>query len=322
MKKILFIVSISFCTIANAQYNILFNLSGTTTGNTPFGSLTLSGSVLYGMTSGGGANNKGNIFSIHNDGTVFTDLLDFNGTNGNQYGLEWNSLTLDGNVLYGMTKTGGTNDDGVIFSIHTDGTNYIKLHDFDNTNGGSPTGSLTLSNNILYGMAGVGGANNAGCIFSIHTDGTVFTDLFDFNNTNGSSPNGSLTLSNNILYGMAGGGGNYDGVIFSIHTDGTNYIKLHDFDNTNGGNPIGDLTLSGNVLYGMTNQGGANGGNGGDGVIFSINTDGTNYIKLHDFNGTNGKSPNGSLTLSGNVLYGMTWGVSAFTSMGNIFSIH
>jgi len=43
------------------------------------------------------------------------------------------------------------------------------------------------------------------------------------------------------------------------------------------------------------------------GVVFSINTDGSSYQKLLDFNGTNGSNPQGNLILSGGVLYGMTY---------------
>ena len=82
------------------------------------------------------------------------------------------------------------------------------------------------------------------------------------------------------------------------------YTKLLDFSGTvNGGAPYGDLTPSGNILYGMTYQGGIS----NMGTIFKINTDGSGYQKLLDFSGTaNGRSPLGSLTLSGSVLYGMT----------------
>ena len=48
----------------------------------PYGSLTLSGSTLYGMTTYGGANNDGTIFSIPVTGGTPTTLLSFNGTDG------------------------------------------------------------------------------------------------------------------------------------------------------------------------------------------------------------------------------------------------
>ena len=72
------------------------------------GSLTLSGSTLYGMTLSGGANGNGTIFSINTDGSGFQNLFSFSGTNGdNPHG----SLTLSGSTLYGMTSAGGANDD-------------------------------------------------------------------------------------------------------------------------------------------------------------------------------------------------------------------
>ena len=52
----------------------------------------------------------------------------------------------------------------------------------------------------------------------------------------------------------------------------------------------------------MTHQGGVN----NDGTIFGINTDGSGFQTLLSFSGTNGAYPQGSLTLSGSRLYGMT----------------
>ena len=68
----------------------------------------------------------------------------------------------------------------------------------------------------------------------------------------------------------------------------------------------GSLTLNGTTLYGMTLQGGSN----GDGNIFSVGIDGTNYQNLVSFTGTGGTA-SGSfstwrLTLNGTTLYGMT----------------
>lgn len=129
------------------------------------GSLTLVGSTLYGMTSAGGANNKGTIFSIDTDGTGFQSLLSFDGSNGDS---PLGSLTLVGSTLYGMTSRGGTNYDGTIFSINADGTGFQSLLSFDDyVNGENPMGGLTLSGSTLYGMTEGGGRDGCGTIFAL-----------------------------------------------------------------------------------------------------------------------------------------------------------
>jgi uncharacterized repeat protein (TIGR03803 family) len=260
------------------------------------------------------------LFIIKIGNAQYTNLLNFNGING-----RWPqaSLTLSGNVLYGMTQWGGTNQQGNVFSINSDGSGFIDLFDFNGTNGKDPMGSLTLSGNVLYGMTKEGGANGFGTIFSINTNGSGYTNLMNFDSINGSFPYGDLTISNSVLYGMTHAGGAYNnGTIFSINTDGSGYIKLLDFNGINGSVPYGSLTLSGNVLYGTTNRGGPSYPYGA-GNFFSINTDGTGFVDLFDFNSnTNAAFPVGTLLLSGNVLYGMADGGPGPYNFGTIYSIH
>ncbi len=272
-------------------------------GGNPFCSLILLNGVLYGTTSGEAANNGGIIFSININGTGFTDIHDFSGSafdGANPYG----DLTILNGVIYGVTYNGGLSNDGIIFSMNTNGSGFKDLYDFNGINGAHP-GSLTQFGNILYGIASLGGSNNQGCIFSVNINGSRYLDLLDFNGTNGGSSSTSLTLSGNVLYGLTNvGGTNGGGTIFSIDTNGSGFTVLHDFTfaATDGGNPVTTrLTLTGNVLYGMTGQGGAS----DVGIIFSMNTDGSGFTDLHDFKGTNGAAPQGSLTLFGSTLYGM-----------------
>lgn len=63
----------------------------------------------------------------------YTKLLDFNVTNGHE---PQGDLILDGTFLYGMTSSGGTNNDGVIFKIMPDGTGYVDMLDFAGTSNG------------------------------------------------------------------------------------------------------------------------------------------------------------------------------------------
>ncbi len=132
-------------------------------------------------------------------------------------------------------------------------------------------------------------------------------------------PYGSLTLTHK-LYGMTSESGLYSkGVIFSIDTDAHNYKTLHDFDKTDGAGPGGSLTLSGTKFFGMTNTGGKNGPNG-EGVIFTMDTNGNNYKVLFNFCCTNGYFPEGDVTLTGSKLYGMAQDGGAHSS-GVIFAM-
>ena len=239
------------------------------------------------------------------------------GDGQNPYG----SPTLSDSTLYGMTRNGGINNEGVLFSMNTDGSGYSLLHNFTGVprDGSYPYGSLTLSSSKLYGMTEGGGRpffhngtviSDNGTVFSINTDGTGFSLLHSFGvgPSDGGGPFGSLTLSETKLYGMtAGGGSDYAGTIFSMNTDGTGYNLLHNFSGADGDKPnYGSLTLSGTKLYGMTADGGSS---GYAGTLFSMNTDGTGFALLHSFNGgvSDGTHPySSSLVFSGSKLYGMT----------------
>ncbi len=54
--------------------------------------------------------------------------------------------------------------------------------------------------------------------------------------------------------------------------------------------------------------------------MFSINTDGTSFTVLHEFAGSDGVWPYGSLTLSGSTLYGKTTDGGS-SGDGTVFSL-
>lgn len=249
----------------------------------------------------------------------YIKLLNFEGlTNGSN---PLGSLISDGTFLYGTTYYGGTNDMGTAFKIKPDGTNYVKLVDFDGvTNGSHPYSSFVLVDNFLYGTTHFGGANGVGTIFKMKPDGTDYEILLDFDGpTKGRLPVGTLVSDGTFLYGMTWRGGTSDmGVIYKIMPDGTGYEKLLDFEGaTTGREPFGSLILDGTVLYGITLYGGTN----DMGITFKINSDGTSYLKLMDFdNVTNGSYPHGTLISDGTFLYGMTQ-VGGANDMGTLYKI-
>ena len=314
-------------------------------GSSPIGSLILSGTGLYGMTSQGGSFSNGVVFVINTNGTNYAILHNFaaSPTNGaSPYG----SLTLSGTTLYGTTEGGGSNGLGVVFQINTNGSGFAILHTFtgiDFFDGANPYGSLTLSGTTLYGMTEGGGVGNGfeiGTVFHINTNGTGYADMYGFKGIaygDGQNPNDSLTLSGPnfcgaTLYGLTPRGGtSTNGVIFAIGTNGFEdcYEILYSFagGTNDGDSPYGSLTSIGTTLYGMT----YNGGTSSDGVVFQINTDGTGYTVLYDFLGAGGTyyvydgvplhgTLTASVTMSGTTLYGMTPSGGTFSN-GVVFAL-
>lgn len=309
---------------AAAQFTKLQDLGDTQNGMNPYGALVTDGSYFYGMTSSGGANNLGTIYKVKPDGSGYTKLLDFDGTNGQS---PYGALLYDSKnqTLYGMANGGGANGSGLIFKIQSDGTGFTDLFDFDYTNtGGVPFGSLISDGNYLYGMTRYGGKGSAGTAFKVQLDGTGFTVLVDFAFTIGSNPTGSLLFDNptspNILYGMTPGGGTSGaGTVFSLKTDGT-YTILYHLAAGGISNPYGSLVTDGTYLYGMTYTGGKN----GSGAIFKATTDGNSLTSIYDFDySTTGAYPKGDLLLdpSKKILYGTTTQSSALPQQGNVFQV-
>lgn len=223
--------------------------------------------------------------------------------------------------LWGLADVGGTNTSGIIFKINFDGTGYTLVDTLNGLKGGTAPGSLIRARNgTLYGMTLNGGANNFGIIFSYDVFTNTFTKIIDFNSSNGKQPFGSLfEASNGKLYGMTQAGGNYNmGVIFCIDPTDNSFTKLYNFTILSGTIPAGNLMEASNgLLYGMTSSGGTN----GYGTIFSFDTSTNSFVKLHNFNGADGKSPLGSLVQPKNgQLYGMTYLGGAYTK-GTIFTL-
>ncbi len=286
-------------------------------GYNPTGSLYYDGTYLYGTSTGGGTSYQGIIFRMMTDGSNYSVIYSFNNTNGYYPGS--GALISDGTYLYGTTQYGGANGNGTAYKVMTDGSNFVDLHDFDNANGNMP-GGLVSDGTALYGMTYSGGVNDLGVIYKLMPDGTGFTKLMDFDGmATGGHPSGGLTYNGTSLYGMTlTGGTGTIGTIFKIQPDGTGYTKLLDFNGVNGEYPgAGTLLWHNGYVYGMTAQGGAH----YRGLIFKINSDGTDYSILHSFNNNGeGANPDGSLITDGTTFYGTTY-TGGSVGAGSIFKI-
>ena len=193
---------------------------------------------------------------------------------------------------------------------------FTALSNSTNSDGANTQADLILSSNILYGTAVGGGSSGFGTVFAVNIDGTGFTNLHSFTGLDGANPYAGLILSSNTLYGTTQEGGSFGaGTVFAVNTDGTGFTILHNFNSgSDGATPRAGLILSGNILYGTA----SNGGNSGKGTVFAINTDGTGFTNLHNFNGgSDGANPRSELILSGNTLFG-----TAFNGSGTVYAVN
>lgn len=314
-------------------FNVLHSFNGSDGGNS-YAGLILSGETLYGTT-------YGTVFNVNIDGTGFTTLHGFAGypTDGTYVAA---NLILLGNTLYGTASAGGSFNQGTLFKVNTDGTDFTNFYTFSqvafggvNSDGAGPQAGLVSSGDTLYGTASHGGNSAYGTVFKLNTDGTGFTTLHSFTsgpccplvNSDGGSPSAGLVLSGTNLYGTAYFGGNSgNGTLFKLNTDGTGFTVLHAFTplylsvevnkwtNSDGANPQAGLILSSNTLYGTSYSGGSF----GIGTVFKVNIDGTGFTTLHNFH----YPPEGGLPFAGLVLLGNTLFGTTVSGYGTVFKVN
>ncbi|MBV9571601.1 MAG: hypothetical protein JO056_10215 [Alphaproteobacteria bacterium] len=126
-----------------------------------------------------------------------------------------------------------------------------------------------------------------------------------------------LTLDKGKLYSTTPNGGDADaGVVFQLTTQGKEKVLYTFTGGTDGANPNGGVLrdpATGNI-YGTA----AAGGDAGNGVLFRLKKNGA-YTVLHNFDGTDGQAPIGSLVRdeAGN-LFGVAM-AGGETSAGTVF---
>ncbi len=305
-----------------ANYRALIRFSGADgamqfNGFYPAAGLTLvSNNLLFGTCSLGGTFGAGTLFRLSTSGTGFVVLHHF--TNGSDGGNPVGELLwLDDGFLYGHTVTGGSNNQGIVFRIKPDGSEFQVVRDYG-VESGSPHAGLTAGNNEwLYGTSAYGGSEGAGAIFKLKRNGTELTVLhhFSWDGIDGTTPSSRLLeASDGALYGTTQQGGTaFAGTLFRINPDGGGYAILKNFAGAgDGGFPVGGLMEgSDGALYGVC----PSGGTFGSGTLFKIAKSGAGFSTTVNFNGTSGQSafPSARLHRSSD---GFLYGVSPSGGLG------
>ena len=206
---------------------------------------------LYSTTLMGGVNQNGVIFEYDVVNNIYTHKFTFYPSNGkNPTGY---FVLASNNKLYGMTKRGGANENGVLFEYDYVNNVYAKKADFSIINANTPCGGMIEApNGKLYGMTTNGGTNGLGVVFEYDFVTNSLVKKIDLDQNNGSNPDASLIIApNGKMYGVTAKGGlNNGGVLFEYDYVNNLFVKKSDFVT---GNPIGKLFSAANgFIYGTT----------------------------------------------------------------------
>jgi uncharacterized repeat protein (TIGR03803 family) len=281
--------------------------------------------ALYGTSHYGGTEDAGAVLKLRTDGSGYQILHSFAASYDGRR--PWAGLVQARNGwLYGTTLYGGdgTDNNGTVFRINTNGTGYAMLHSFrsDFRDGQTPyAGLIEGQDGGLYGVTSSGGSTLLGTVFRIGPDGSGHQVLYTFQSGTGYWPRGALTQGRDgMLYGTTYSGGpiNGGGVVYRVGTNGLNYAVLRAFEG--GANPWSQLVQAGDgALYGTTEwKGTLNGG-----TVFRLRPDGSEYQVLHNFPFSatgDGAHPIAGLIDGGGALYGTTqsgggWGLGTVYRM-------
>ncbi|HVO62821.1 MAG TPA: choice-of-anchor tandem repeat GloVer-containing protein [Terriglobales bacterium] len=296
----------------------LYNFDGTH-GQYPQAGLAMGfDGNFYGTTYLGGASpSEGVLFKITPGGTL-TVLHSFANTTDGAYPRQPPIPAPDGN-LYGITGN-GTNY--IVYRVTPSGT----FTPIATPPGYSYAPLLLASDGKLYGVTNYGGTYNGGTIFQLTLGKTPkLKIIYSFGGSAGTGMNptgGLMQASDGKLYGTTPNGGNSSGgVVFQVTTGGV-YKVLHSFaaaaPATDGyGSVAGLVQGSDGFLYGVNPNGGA----GGFGTLFKINSTGKTFQVLHNFDGVTGAGPTSTPILHTNgKIYAMTTSGGAF-HQGVVYSL-
>jgi uncharacterized repeat protein (TIGR03803 family) len=251
-------------------YAILRSLgNGANDGSVSWGHLVEgSDGRLYGTTAGGGGGSSlGTVFGLNKDGSGYAVLHRFTATNHDGYYPRCGLLEGSDGALYGTTEWGGSEDDGIVFKLSRNGSNYVVLHNFGSVAGDGEYPYAALiegSDGAVYGATPRGGTTNAGTVFRLNKDGSDYRVLKSFGASPADARNPYAPLlegSDGALYGTTLSGGVMNqGAIFTLARNGSNYAVLHSFGTRTGDGraPLSSLVESRDgSFYGLTYDGGA-----------------------------------------------------------------
>ena len=187
------------------------------------------------------------------------------------------------------------------------------------------------SDGVLYGSLPLSGLHKPGYAFRMNKDGSGFTNLFDWPavylafdvgaNVNRSTTKFLIEGADGRIHGTTRSTGTVPGVRYRFNRDGSGFETVYTYERTSTqGMNVNTPFIQGTngVLYGTARSGSES----GNGTVFSVNPDGSNFTVLKTFASTSqGENPAGVTVGSDDVLYGVTEGGGA-AGFGVIFKMN
>jgi uncharacterized repeat protein (TIGR03803 family) len=249
---------------ASGKEAVLYSFTGGSDGCEPQQGLVLGESgALFGTTSGCGSSGFGTIFKL-DSASKFTLLHTFTGGLSDGGSPAYGHLTIDSTAnLYGVTPTGGTSGEGVLYKLSKSRT-FTVLHSYagGTSDGCKPYGSVIQdTDGNLYGTTWGCGSDNFGTIWQTSKTGeeTILHSFAGSPSDGGNPVAGVARDSRGNLYGITMVGGPSDlGAVYELSAK-RKLILLHSFHNSDGANPSGEILRTTNgTLFGTTEFDGGN----------------------------------------------------------------
>jgi uncharacterized repeat protein (TIGR03803 family) len=293
---------------AQAQtFAVLHTFTNTPDGASPpeEGLLLDAAGKLYGITTNGGANGAGTLFTLDATGkeTVVHNFVNAVGPQG--------MIRDTAGNFYGTSTFGGSNGYGAVFQVDPNGNETLLYIFTGGTAGAAPSGGLVrdaagnfYGNTLYAGDPSCAYGSGCGVIFKLDPAGNE-TILHTFHDGNdGAFSYGTMVLDTaGNLYGTTELGGDPTcncGTVFKLDPSGQQTI-LHSFTGQGYVSPFAGLVQdAAGILYGTTSGGGTS----LEGTVFKLDpTTGTETVLYSFTGGADGANPRAGVVMdpAGNI---------------------
>lgn len=302
--KVVFVINLD-----GSDYKVVHEFNEAS-GLSPVSALTVVENTIMGVCKKGGANGQGVIFRFGWNVGDYEPLHSFGSEDQANPG---GRLVFWNNRIWGACTING-GDNRTLYSVDTSGKNF-KLETAQVT---SLSANMAAGNGLFFFANVTSNQTTSDRLMRFNDESTEFHTIYEFQNANLHSPVSALSTAAGSIFASTSGYA-YDSAIgvFSISLDGTG-MKSHLTRKLLGqGFRLNELVKVGGNFFGSAYSGALN----HKGILFSMDTSGSNYVVLHEFSGDDGTTPSGELLWDDHKLIGVT-SLGGSENLGVVYQIN